>query len=53
MDTQIALLITSVSMNILLIVKDFVKRIKRSDCCGSHLDLSTDKPPQNEPPVSV
>ena len=47
METETILLITSLCMNALMIIKDFVHRIRHSECCGSKIDLdSSTKEPQ-------
>jgi hypothetical protein len=52
METEIILLITSLGLNALMILKDFVHRIRRSDCCGSKIELNPESPnkePNKEP----
>ncbi len=39
MDPQLILLITSLCLNGLMIVRDFTKRIRKSECWGSKLEL--------------
>ena len=48
MDEQLALLITSVSVNVLLVVKEVFAHIKRSKCCGVDIEMSVvaEKPTQ-------
>jgi hypothetical protein len=54
MDSQTQLLISSLIINVLLIIERFLKRIRTSKCCGSEIIL--DKSPSStdvkyEPPV--
>jgi len=42
-DNQTSLLISSVVINVLLIVERFMKRITKSKCCGSELTLEPSK----------
>ena len=39
MDSQTSLLVSSVVINILLIIERFLKRITKSECCGSKVEL--------------
>ena len=39
MDPNLILLITSLCLNGLMILKDFMKRIRKSECWGSKLEL--------------
>lgn len=41
MDEQLALLITSVSVNVLLVVKEIFAHIKKSRCCGAEIEMET------------
>lgn len=43
MDQQTILILLSFLMNIFLIIERFLKRIKKSDCCGSHLEFTEEK----------
>jgi len=43
MDSQTALLVSSVVINVLLIIERFMKRITKSKCCGSELTLEPSK----------
>ncbi len=43
MDSQSALLVSSVVINVLLILDRFMKRITKSKCCGSELILEPSK----------
>jgi hypothetical protein len=41
LSEQEQLLIASVAINVLLVVERFLKRIKKSSCCGSEIELGT------------
>jgi hypothetical protein len=43
MDSQTALLVSSVVINVLLIIERFMKRITKSKCCGSEITLEPSK----------
>jgi hypothetical protein len=43
MDSQTALLVSSVVINVLLIIDRCLKRVTKSKCCGSELTLEPSK----------
>jgi len=43
MDEQLALLITSVAVNFLLVVKEIFAHIKKSRCCGAEIEMDNNK----------
>ncbi len=47
MDNQTSLLVTSVIVNLLLILERFLKRITKSECCGSKIELEKSKSENN------
>jgi hypothetical protein len=48
MDNQTVLLICSLIFNIGLMVERTFKRVKKSECCGGKLEMSSDSPSNNE-----
>ena len=47
MDNQTSLLVSSVVINILLIIERFMKRITKSECFGTKLELERSKSTNN------
>jgi hypothetical protein len=53
MDSQTALLVSSVVINVLLIIDKFLRRITKSKCCGSELTLESSKSSANLKEISL
>ena len=51
LDSQTSLLISSVSINIILLIKDIFRHLKKSECCGSKIEMRTSGATSPEPKV--
>jgi hypothetical protein len=43
-DSNTSLLISSIIINVLLIIERIMSKMKRSKCCGSELEMKTSSP---------
>ena len=48
MDNVLVLVIINLAINLLTVIDHFLSRIKKSNCCGSQLELDTDNKNNNQ-----
>lgn len=53
MDNQSQILIASLIINILMIIERFLKRIKKSTCCGNTLEMDNKEQEMTEIKLNV